>query len=177
MTFVQSDFFLHLTAPLSGWPGRGEGSCAPEFSRRAGAQTSVLKVPGHKHVIHWFARQALTRYGDPLKHTCGVGASGLCNREDAQTFIQSDAAALCSLLRGIGMTPPAPPLQTVFPPGACCAVYNPGNVHHQLGPNTQSWFGAGQMQACVHEPFYPPPPFCISYALVQATVGVGTVLI
>ena len=26
-------------------------------------------------------------------------------------------------------------------------------------------------------PRYPPPPPCISYALVQATVGVGTVLI
>ena len=24
---------------------------------------------------------------------------------------------------------------------------------------------------------YPPPPTCISYALVQATVGVGTVII
>ena len=27
------------------------------------------------------------------------------------------------------------------------------------------------------EAVYPPPPACISYALVQATVGVGTVLI
>ena len=53
------------------------------------------------------------------------------------------------------------------------------HVHSRARKAETLNFGSRKYRSLAGEPYFPtpPPPACISYALVQATVGVGTVLI
>ena len=78
----------------------------------------------------------------------------------------------------IGRLLDPPPAQWVRSHGPGAVVSNPASLSTSPDDH-RGQSSSGKRDTAVGDSFYtvPPPPPCISYALVQATVGVGTVLI